>query len=106
MKTLRIYGASDDLIETEGLPGCDEFNVIQDGPHIATLQVYSTGAGCGFSIHAIYDGCWSFAIGQTSEDDEIPDWPVRLSWAGYTQTIEIDCPDDAEMIFDREDDDD
>lgn len=24
MKTLTVYGASDDLVESEGLPGCDE----------------------------------------------------------------------------------
>ena len=101
MKKLQMFGSSDDLLECDGLPGCDEFNVIKDGPYIASLQVHSPTQGT-LRIHAIYDGCWSFAVGQSDEDDIYPNWPIKYSLAkkynGYSMLLEIECADDAKLI--------
>ena len=99
MKRLRVYGSSDDLIECDGLPGCAEFNIIEDGPYIASLQIHSPTHGT-LRIHIIYDECWSFAVGQSDEDDIYPNWPIKHSVAenGYSMLLEIECADDAKLI--------
>ncbi len=104
MKKLQVFGSSDDLIEFSGLPGCDEFNIYKAGPYIACFQVCSKTEGSLY-IHVIYDGCWSFAVGQSDEDDTYPDWPIKNSLAkeynGYSMLLEIECADDAKLLRER-----
>lgn len=98
MKTIRIYGASDDLVEIEGdVPGCDEYDV--GGPRLvmARFLVGPLDSGTvGLRVFAIYDGCWSFAIGQVGESRPLPGWPIRITQSSdvpYSVQIEIDVPD-------------
>lgn len=98
MKTLKIYGASDDLVETSGIDGCDEFGVYNsDSRYMCELTVHS--ADGEITVHAIYTGSWAFAITTEMGDcDQMPDWPVRRTWgkdSSYSETLEIDVPDDA-----------
>lgn len=97
MKTAKFYGASDDLIEVEGIRGADEFNVYGDGPHMARFNL-----GGMMRIHAIYDGCWSFAVGMVDEEIPLPDWPVRLTSEGYSMVLEIDVPDTVKVFQEKE----
>lgn len=94
MQTAIFYGASDDLIEVEGIKGADEFNIVADGPWIATF-----GIGGKLVVHALYDGCWSFAVGQEDESIPLPDWPIRIKQheKAYSVRLEIDCPDDVKV---------
>lgn len=97
MKTFSISGASDDLVETNGITGCDEFSIIKDGPWMTCLTIQAEGRT--LDVHVIYNGYWAFAVGSSDGDsDEQPDWPIRRSWgryAAYSEVVEIDCPDDA-----------
>lgn len=71
---LVISGWSDDLIQIEG-DIQEEFNVIKDGPLIASLDI-----GGKLKVYAIYDGCWSFAPGKVDEDIEIPEhWVLEFT---------------------------
>lgn len=101
MRTLTIYGASDDLIESDGLPGCDEFNVYPDGSYAGAFRVQSKEST--ITVHCIYAGHWCFAVGPEDDDyEKLPDWPIRRKWgdnSAYSETIEIDCPDDARVKF-------
>lgn len=105
MKDLTIYGASDDLIETEGIPGCDEFEacIIGGGVYAGVLRVRSKEGS--LDIYCIYDGCWCFAIGTEDGDyDMMPQWPVRRTWGDqvpYSETLRIGVPDDAVLAFER-----
>lgn len=85
MKVIEFYGASDDLIEVDGdAPGCDEYNVISDGPLIATFAVEADEGGC--RVHAIYTtgGVWSFAVAQMEEDFPVPaDWTISTANGGF-----------------------
>lgn len=103
MKTLTIYGHSDDLIETSGLPGCDEFDVYGNNPYHGALTIKSSESE--IRVHCIYDGHWCFAIGPLDGDyDKMPNWPIRRTWAAnnpYSETVEIDCPDDAVLLFNK-----
>ena len=93
MKTLQMFGASDDLIEISGIKGADEFNIVEDGPYIASFNISGK-----IRIHVIYDGCWCFAPGQVDEDIPLPDWPIRIKQSKekeYSTLLEIDVPDDS-----------
>lgn len=104
MKTLSMYGASDDLIEIEGIEGADEYypNVTGKDPYMAAFTVKSASQPLGLIIHVIYGGGWCFAVQPTEDSDgdwcEFPDWPIRRRWGGgngYSELLEIDVPDDA-----------
>lgn len=96
MQTAKFYGASDDLVEVEGVKGGDEFNVYGDGPHMALFNL-----GGKMRVHAIYDGCWSFAVGMVDKAIPLPEWPVRVTSEGYTTVVEIDVPDDVKVFLER-----
>lgn len=99
MKTFSISGASDDLIETNGIEGCDEFNIIEEGIYQTMLTIVA--ASGTLDIHCIYNGYWAFAIGSSDGDcDKQPPWPMRRIWgkyAPYSEVVEIECPDDARL---------
>jgi hypothetical protein len=99
MKTLKMHGASDDLIESEGIDGADEFAKFASAtwPYVASFKVTSHEAMGGLNIHVLYDGCWSFAV-SADESEQLPGWPIRRTWGGgrgYSELLEIDVPDDA-----------
>jgi hypothetical protein len=106
MKTLHMYGASDDLIEVEGIAGEDEYSGTTNGnPYVTTFVVKSPSEPLGLEIHVLYAGGWSFAVQPTEDKDgdfcEFPNWPIRRTWGdgeynrGYSELLEIDVPDDA-----------
>lgn len=103
MATLKIYGYSDDLIETSGIPGCDEFSRNDHhsfGPWAGKMLVKAGGESLG--IHAIYDGSWAFAINAEMGDyDILPEWTITRTFGKdrrYSETLEItDLPDDATL---------
>jgi len=96
MKTIKIYGASDDLIEIEGsCYGCDEYDVSGiGGPLIATFELESNGYAV--KVYCIYDGCWSFAVTPQAEADEHEPWDAIFTFGkdkSYSQTVTIIVPD-------------
>lgn len=101
MKTVKFYGASDDLVEIEGIKGEDEFYfhpTCESEKGIGLSQAFLVGSGAGgLKVYAIYDGCWHFSIGPIDEDIEMPQWPIRYSLyeSGYSVLLEIDVPDNA-----------
>ncbi len=99
-KTFQIYGGSDDLIETSGISGCDEFNVIRDGPYMGSVRIDSEDASV--RVHCLYDGCWSFAVGQVTDDEPFPVWPITVDRGGgvpeYSMRVTIEVPDDAVLV--------
>lgn len=96
---IRIYGASDDLIEVEGDGINDEFNSYEMGNGPGALM------WCGdlrapngdiMRAYAVADGCWSIALGQADEDKPFPAWPVTIAQhpdTRYSTMAEIDAPD-------------
>lgn len=69
---LRIYGASDDLVEVEGVLE-DEHNVYIDGEIPARFEVQVRGHR-KFRVAARYDGCWNFAVEQLDEGYDLPEF--------------------------------
>lgn len=101
MRTAVFYGASDDLIEVEGVKGADEFPTADmNGP--AGLAG-SFVLGGRLRIRAFYDrhAVWGFSVSQVEDGVALPDWPIRISQqpdCDYSTRLEIDCPDDAVLI--------
>jgi hypothetical protein len=91
-----FYGASDDNIEIEGpIEGADEYGAWMSRDHrgcgvVGIFLLEGYGGAC--HINAIYDGCWSFAVGQTEENTPLPPWPVSLSAEGYTTKLTLTVP--------------
>lgn len=104
MKTFSIYGASDDLVETDGVNGCDEFNVNPQGESGYAGTFVLSGGGQTMKIHAFYDGCWHFSPAQLDEGVDLPAWPMRITAhrirdeIGYSTLIEVDVPDDTHLF--------
>ena len=96
MQTARFYGASDDLIEIEGVKGADEFGLKRwcEDRKVEVSQPFILGGK--LKIYALYDGCWHFSLGPVAEDVPLPEWPIRykLGGRGYSVELEIDVPDD------------
>jgi len=113
-RTVRIFGASDRFIIVEG-GVCEDGNELntstnsklRDGEGLVGTLLLSTGRpGESLHIHAIFDGCWSFAVSPSEGDgDPFPQWPIRRLWAkdnDNAETIEIEVPKDARLqIVDR-----
>jgi hypothetical protein len=101
MKTLTVYGASDDLIEADGIPGADEFGNGSNNIYRGYLHVKA--GDHEIAIHCIYFGHWCFGVGTLSGNDydDFPDWPIRRGWGGrgYSEVLEIDLPDDARLEY-------
>ncbi len=59
--------------------------------------------GKNIEIHCIYSGHWCFAVGAVDGDcDEMPEWEIRRTWGDqspYSETLEIDVPEDAQLAF-------
>lgn len=98
MNRIKIYGASDDLIEVEGCEGADEFNGNWNGTLAGRLDFKAPSGS--MRVYCLYDGCWHFSVGQVSEDDKLPAWPVDIRQeSAYSTLLEIIAPPDTVCSF-------
>jgi hypothetical protein len=103
---ITFQGASDDLVEIDGAPGADEFNVYPKNDYAGTWLVQSQEAPSDlrFLVDAYYMGTWSFAVRQVDEGDRLPGNMMILSTTNdtindYTMLLWIDTGDiDVEII--------
>jgi hypothetical protein len=97
VRTLKFYGASDDLFEIKGTSGAEPDEIgAYDQPR--TVKVANDHGG--LFVTALYApnntaACWMIGISQLDEDMPLPDWPMRWSSEGYSTVLEIDAPDSA-----------
>lgn len=56
--------------------------------------------GGAMRIRALYDGCWSFAVGQVDEDIPLPGWPVAVEQyeSGYSTLLRIQTPEKVAIV--------
>ena len=112
MKTIRMYGASDDLVEVEGTDSAidrtaapdNSENVAGPGGQGGEFNVTSEEAtfiiGGQVRVFSVYDGTWSFAVGMVDEDTPLP-WPVRVQACpevAYSVEVLIEVPNDRASI--------
>lgn len=98
MQTAVFYGSSDDLIEVSGVKGANEFYA-DNANDSRIMGVFQLGGK--MRVYAIYDGCWSFAVGQVDDEIDLPDWPIRLHPSienTYSMELAVDVPDDVKLF--------
>lgn len=99
-RTLKFYGASDDLFEIEGTCGDEPDEVIcHETPVVAMVKGGDEGL-CVVAMYAPGDAaaCWSIGIMPLDEYGvPIPSWPMtwRLSEECYSPELTLTVPDDA-----------
>jgi len=96
MATITIFGASDDLIEIDGVPGADEFCK----PAGAWVGVIEAPNGDTALVFVDYrdNGCWTTALGLFDEDYKFPNWKITTSncdelGTAYSTFTTIEVPD-------------
>lgn len=99
MPTLTVYGASDDLIEADGIDGADEYNAVDGG----RLEVTGPN-GQRFYIYAVNTpgAVWLVGVTQVDEDIPIPNWPMTLRQSKacrYSSELVVDCPEGTKVQF-------
>lgn len=109
-RTIVFDGASDDLIHVSGqlnYPECDEIDYAGGDPYKGSFVLKAGEHGGRMRVHAIYDGCWTFAPGLVDEDDEWPGWPIRFrrtpQFREYTLVLEIEAPADTTVTWEGSD---
>lgn len=108
---IAIYGYSDDLVEVDGAVGAspEEYNAYGDGNLLWHADFAPPGESEQLRVHAIYDGCWHFSVGQVGEDVKLPRWPVRFEqgdedWgsgkigSAYSVVLLIDAPEGTRIV--------
>ena len=101
MKSLRFFGASDDLFECESNFGYEE-EIGCYGSH----GVYRVTAGAeGLYVVAYYGAtgsAWTVGVAPLREGASMPNWPMRFatdtsSPEPYSPVLVIDVPDDVQV---------
>jgi hypothetical protein len=96
---LKIYGASDDLVELERLTSFGQWSSVDEvGGYEEIVQVTIGRDDGGLIVEMHYGelGVWSAKVSQIGEDVPIP-WNVSIETqddVGYSVAVLVDCPDD------------
>lgn len=94
---IKIYGASDDLIEVEGCEGAGEFSTGADDCWQADL--IGPGGTEAMRVHAAFDpdgsGCWVISLSQVNESVSFPAWGngTERHPDGYSTQVRVDAPE-------------
>jgi hypothetical protein len=91
-QSLTIYGASDDLVEVDGI----ERGEIDCWDRRVDFEIGTVDGG-GYRVGMWHDGRlgWQVTLGLLATDDDVPlPWPARveLSETGYSLAVIINCP--------------
>lgn len=102
MKTLKFYGASDDLFELKCSDRALANEICNDGD--GTVMGFHLKADDGeLRVCAYYvdPGVWMIGVAPVEEGQPIPSWAIRLESPGasneapeYSAVIVVDAPDD------------
>ena len=104
---IKIYGASDDLVEIEGSIHGDEIDCYDKS---VLITIGEPEASPGRDAHGLQIrmrhgslGSWSAEVGQIDDDYAIP-WPVFLRVAdhGYSVMVCVDAPADTPLRWEVE----
>lgn len=107
---ISITGASDDLIEFDGVPDYDEFCNSSNSPVKFRGNLVAPDK-TGVRVIVIYDsegkqstGCWYIAVGRLDEDVDYPEWPVTFTEGdrSYNITAIIEAPDGTILVPDEQ----
>lgn len=93
---INFTGRSDDLLYV-GPPTCEEeFNIYDDD---IVASIYVTQGGNTALVYAIYDGCWSFSLGQECQGDNLDFITEAIHYTDHDYCIglELHVPEDTKL---------
>ena len=100
-RTLKFYGASDDLFEVEGTKRGEPDEI---GAFDCAVSVeVSSDLHTGLIVTGLYspadNGCWMIGISQLDEDVPLPEWAqhFRVGARGYSAELTLEVPDDVSV---------
>ena len=106
MKTITFKGSGEHTVSISGAPGADAddpqrlrglWQLKSDDRWVGAWDVVANGEK--LRVHAIYDDCWSFAIGLAAPGAELPLWAVNLLPSDSTSVqLELTVPDKAHIL--------
>lgn len=94
MPELKIYGASDDLVEVEGALR-DEFNADSNSRWVGEV-IAPNGDGLLVTAAYLHAGVWALGVGPTDEGAFLPAWDIRVTNCDdndYSAMLVITVPD-------------
>ena len=96
MKTLKFYGCSDDTFGEYNETNTDYDNCGSNKPITFEIKaegksVFVTGQYSRFG-----NGCWGIDVAAADEDN-LPDWNMRIGFEDYSTVLEIEVPDDVQI---------
>lgn len=109
---VRISGGSDDIVSLDFDNGrSDEIYLKSDtgrkevGYDVMPLKVMSIGGARGCTVYVIYDGCWSFSVGQLEEGRSLPNgWQFTVANEhAYSSSLTIEADEDLLVTYLKED---
>lgn len=93
MQRLKFYGYSDDTFGEYGVSNIDYDNCANGKPITFEIKANNQSIYVTGQYNMFNNGCWSIGIAAADEDN-LPDWTMRLSFEGYSTVLEVDVPDD------------
>ncbi len=97
MLTLKFSGNSDDTfgeygVTSEDVDNCGTSNPIQCIVSDEKNRIMVVGQ---YSRNSLHNGCWLVGATKVEEEDEWPDWPMRIvpdASTPYSACLEIEVP--------------
>jgi hypothetical protein len=112
---IKVKGHSDDTFGVYGLPAksysfmgagkaeaMDDVDCCANWDYPLVALLFSKNEKRGYVIVAHYHGTWGFAVlmhEKNPTDDYQLFWPVSRSAEGYSEILEIEVPDDCEVVW-------
>ena len=110
---LRFYGYSDDVAYCEYIKSNGQSSYKDAGAYDRTViaSLTSESGSCLVVMRYAPDnfaGTWAVGIAQTDEDIDLPEWAKHPVFDNeeYTVTMELEVPDDTQIKWIGEDEDD
>ena len=100
MKTYRFHGYSDDTFGEYGITNFDKDNCNSGKP--ITFQMMDENTNQSIYVTGHYgrygNDTWGIEVTPANEYNK-PNWTMRILFENYTAVLEVDVPDDAEILI-------
>lgn len=99
VRTVALYGASDDLVEVEDAAGTltEEYSA-SSGTWVGVLTDTVNGDTAYVYVRYEGSGCWTATLGIYEEGYNLPEWnPRTVLQHGYATALLLDLPDSVSL---------
>ena len=98
MKTLKFRGYGDDTFGEYNITGTDVDNCASCNPIQCVIMAEGTKLVVIGQYARFRNCCWDIGVSLLDEEN-VPNWNMRISFEDYSTVFEIDVPDDFTLIW-------